>query len=123
MWHHRRQSAAADLDNFSWHRAPALSARVSADPSTIAHVELHTIAPCPAHLQAARFPSALALAVFLLLTAWLDAGRWVPAFIRSFRKPTPGQQPLTMPGSTDAAFAVKTERFPPYGLPPITARR
>jgi hypothetical protein len=29
----------------------------------------------------------------------------------------------TVPGSTDAAFAVKTERFPPYGLPPITARR
>jgi hypothetical protein len=23
-----------------------------------------------------------------------------------------------MPGSTDAALAVKTERFPPYGLPP-----
>ena len=26
-----------------------------------------------------------------------------------------------MPGSTDAALAVKTERLPPYGLPPITA--
>jgi len=24
-----------------------------------------------------------------------------------------------LPGSTDAAFAVKTERFPPYGLPPL----
>ena len=27
------------------------------------------------------------------------------------------------PGSTDAALAVKTERFSPYGLPPITAVR
>jgi hypothetical protein len=24
----------------------------------------------------------------------------------------------TLPGSTDTAFAVKTERLPPYGLPP-----
>src|SRR5271163_1432567 len=38
-----------------------------------------------------------------------------------FRDATPGRQPLIMPGSTDAALAVKTERFPPYGLPPITA--
>ena len=29
----------------------------------------------------------------------------------------------TLPGSTDAALAVKTERLPPYGLPPITTRR
>jgi hypothetical protein len=47
----------------------------------------------------------------------------VSASVMSFRNATPGQQPLTVPGSTDAALAVKTERFPPYGLPPITARR
>ncbi len=47
----------------------------------------------------------------------------VPAIVLPFRNATPGQQPLIMPGSTDAALAVKTERFPPYGLPPITARR
>jgi len=27
-----------------------------------------------------------------------------------------------MPGSTDAVLAVKTERFPPYGLPPHYGR-
>ena len=40
-----------------------------------------------------------------------------------FEKATPGSNLSTLPGSTDAALAVKTERFPPYGLPPITAGR
>jgi hypothetical protein len=39
-----------------------------------------------------------------------------------FEDVTPGRQPLTMPGSTDAALAVKTERFPPKGDHPITVR-
>src|SRR5271156_4224635 len=39
-----------------------------------------------------------------------------------FRDATPGRQPLTMPRSTDAALALKTERFPPYGLPPQYGR-
>ena len=119
MWHHRRQSAAADLDNFSWHRAPALSARVSADPSTIAHVELHTIAPCPAHLQAARFPSALALAVFLLLTAWLDAGREVLPSSRPFEKRRQANNLSLCPVLPMRRSPSKPNGFPPTGYPPL----
>ena len=37
----------------------------------------------------------------------------VPIFALPFGHATPGRQPLTAPGSTDAALAVKTERFPP----------
>lgn len=35
----------------------------------------------------------------------------------------PERQPLIVPRLIETALAVKTERFPPYGLPPITARR
>jgi hypothetical protein len=63
-----------------------------------------------------------------LFTRFIDPRGFMTAagvspIVMSFRNATPGQQPLTVPGSTDAVLAVKTERFPPYGLPPITARR
>ena len=44
----------------------------------------------------------------------------VPVFVMSFAKNRrQASNPSTLPGSTDAAFAVKTERLPRYWLPPL----
>jgi hypothetical protein len=46
----------------------------------------------------------------------------IPVFALPLRNTTPDRQPLTMPGSTGTALAVKTERLPAYGLPHYAGR-
>ena len=44
------------------------------------------------------------------------------SFAPALRDATSSRQPLIMPGSTDAALAVKSERFPPLRATPITGK-
>jgi hypothetical protein len=86
-------------------------------------VELTAIAGRPMRQQAPS-SSVLAAPRVSLSTFGGTTAAGVPVFVMSFRKNRRQTSNLsTLPGSTDAALAVKTERLPPYGLPPITAWR
>jgi hypothetical protein len=79
------------------------------------------VRPNRSRLDAARSALALASPLLPFLTASIAAltADGIQPFALPFRNATPGQQPLTLPGSTDAALAVKTERLPPTGYPPL----
>ena len=118
----KASEAAAFLAGFHGeYRPPTLSGRASTDPCTVLPIELlHD--RWPPNAQKRLFSALLPRPCF---SDRLVTRR--PQGLRSSSGPFENRRQAsnlsTLPASTDAAFAVKTERLPPYGLPPITTRR